>query len=90
VFRDELDYRRELRVLDQVNVSVELAGLSDDAARWRLRHDFVRGDGVHCASILTTGAWFDLRTRKLAVPPQELAEGFAKLHHTDDFEQITR
>ena len=88
VFRDELEYRRELRPLDRVSVSVELAALSDDATRWRLRHEFVRSDGVLSATIRTDGAWLDLTTRKLAVPPPELAEGFASLHRTEDFEVL--
>jgi len=88
VFRDELEYRRELRPLDRVSVSVELAALSDDATRWRLRHEFVRSDGVLSATIRTDGAWLDLTTRKLAVPPPELAEGFAGLHRTEDFEVL--
>jgi acyl-CoA thioester hydrolase len=88
VFRDELEYRRELRAMDRVTVSIELAALSGDASRWRLRHEFVRSDGVLSARIRTDGAWLDLRTRKLVVPSAELAEGFARLHHTEDFESL--
>jgi acyl-CoA thioester hydrolase len=88
VFRDEIEYRRELRPLDRVSVSVELAALSDDAARWRLRHEFVRSDGVLSATIRTDGAWLDLKARKLAVPPPELADGFGGLHRTEDFEVL--
>ena len=88
VFRDELDYRRELRVFDRLTVSVELAGLSEDGARWRLRHQFTRADGVRAAEIRTTGAWFDLATRKLVVPPPALARGFGRLSRTGDFEVL--
>jgi acyl-CoA thioester hydrolase len=88
VFRDEIDYRRELRVLDQVNVSVELAGLSADGSRWRLHHEFTRSDGDLSARIRTNGAWFHLKTRKLTVPPPVLARDFATLHRTDDFEVL--
>lgn len=88
VFRDELDYRRELRPMDRLSVSVELAALSDDAARWRLRHEFVRSDGVLSATIRTDGAWLDLRARKLATPPPELADGFGGMHRTEDFEVL--
>jgi acyl-CoA thioester hydrolase len=88
VFRDEIDYRRELRVLDEVRVSVELAGLSEDGARWRLHHEFTRADGARSAQIRTHGAWFDVTTRKLVVPPPELLRGFGTLHHTDDFEVL--
>jgi acyl-CoA thioester hydrolase len=88
VFRDEIDYRRELRALDRVSVSVELAGLSQDGSRWRLHHEFTRADGVHSARIRTDGAWFHLKTRKLTVPPPAFARDFAALHHTDDFEVL--
>jgi acyl-CoA thioester hydrolase len=88
VFRDEIDYRRELRVLDRVSVSVELAGLSEDGSRWRLHHEFTRSDGALSARIRTSGAWFDVTTRKLTLPPPVLARDFATLHHTDDFEVL--
>ena len=88
VFRDEIDYRRELRVLDEVRVSVELAGLSEDVSRWLLHHEFTRSDGVVSARIRTSGAWFHLVTRKLTVPSPVLARDFATLHHTDDFEVL--
>ena len=88
VFRDEIDYRRELRMLDRVNVSVELAGLSEDASRWRLHQEFTRADGALSARIRTDGAWFDVRTRRLVVPPEDVVRPFGTLHHTDDFEVL--
>ena len=79
---------RQLEDDDEVRVSVELAGLSEDASRWRLHHEFTRSDGVVSASIRTHGAWVHLKTRKLSVPPPVLARDFATLHHTDDFEVL--
>jgi acyl-CoA thioester hydrolase len=88
VFRDEIEYRRELRVLDVVRVSVEVAAMRDDGSRWRLHHEFTRSDGIHSARIRTDGAWFHLRTRKLTVPPAPVLEYFGGLRHTDDFEVL--
>jgi acyl-CoA thioester hydrolase len=88
VLRDDLRYRRELRVLDTVRVSIELAGLSADDARWRLRHEFVRGDGTLCATVVTDGAWFSLASRKITVPPAALARDFARLGRADDFAEL--
>jgi acyl-CoA thioester hydrolase len=88
VFRDEVEYRRELRALDRVSVSMLLAGQSDDGARWRLQHEFVRADGVLAARIRTDGAWLNLRTRKLDVPTDEVAAIMLGLCHTDDFEVL--
>jgi acyl-CoA thioester hydrolase len=88
VVGDDLRYRRELRVFDTVRVSMELAGLSTDDSRWRLRHEFVRDDGTLCATVLTDGTWFSLESRKVTVPPATLARGFAKLSRTADFAEL--
>lgn len=88
VFRDDVQYRRELRLNDQVDVTLELAGLSEDGARWRLRHQFLRGDGSLSALIRSDGAWFDLNTRRLVVPPDEVTSAMQSLSRSEDFEQL--
>jgi len=45
VSRDELQYRAELRLMDPAVVRLELAGISPDGARFRLRNTIVRADG---------------------------------------------
>ena len=45
VTSDELQYRAELRLLARAAVRLELAGLSPDGGRFRLRNTFVRADG---------------------------------------------
>jgi acyl-CoA thioester hydrolase len=85
VFRDEIEYRRELRLSEQVRVTMELVGLSDDGSRWRLQHDFLRDDGTRCARIRSEGAWFDLGSRRLVQPPDDVAAALAALTRTDDY-----
>ncbi len=41
----QIDYFHECRLLDQITVTLALAGLSDDASRMILRNEFFR-DGV--------------------------------------------
>jgi acyl-CoA thioester hydrolase len=85
VRRDQVDYFKELHLLQAVRVTLELAGLSDDASRFMLRNDIFRPDGERAASITTTGGWFDLSARKLIAPPAPLAQAMAELSRTDDF-----
>src|SRR5207244_2200517 len=40
--RDEVDYYKEMHLLETVRVTLQLAGLSEDASRFRLRNDFFR------------------------------------------------
>jgi acyl-CoA thioester hydrolase len=88
VFRDEIDYRRELRFGDLVTVTMELSGLSEDASRWRIEHRLLRADGVLSARIRCSGAWFDLNTRKLMTPPAEVRAAMNSFARTDDFEVL--
>lgn len=87
VMRDQIDYFRECRLLDEITVTLALGGLSEDASRMMLRNEFFR-DGMLCARVTSTAGWFDLRQRKLAVPPPNLAEPLRALDHTDDFQVL--
>lgn len=85
--RDELEYRREFSLEDKVRATLEVAGLSDDGSRWRLRNAFFRGEDL-AAEVLTLGAWVDLKQRKLIAPDENLREVFRSLDQTDDFEVL--
>ncbi|MBW8878941.1 MAG: thioesterase family protein [Acidobacteria bacterium] len=88
VQRDELEYYRELHLLDAVTVTLELAGISSDASRFRLRNDFLRPDGSLAARLITTGGWLDLGRRRLVAPPEALATLLSALPRTADFEEL--
>jgi acyl-CoA thioester hydrolase len=85
VRRDEVDYFRELRMLEPFAVSFALAGASEDVSRFRLRNEIRREDGQVAARITSLGGWLDLRARKLVAPPDGLAAAILALDRTDDF-----
>jgi acyl-CoA thioester hydrolase len=87
--RDEVEYFRELRLLETVTVSFSLAGLSGDASRMRLRNEFVREDGQLAAKVTSTGGWLDLSARRLVAPPPALAEALRSLARADDFQELS-
>jgi acyl-CoA thioester hydrolase len=86
IFRDEVEYLRELRLLDSVTVTLALAGLSQDGQRFRLRNEFFVAEGKLAARVTSTGGWLNLATRKLTAPPQALAAASEALARTADFE----
>jgi acyl-CoA thioester hydrolase len=88
VRRDEIEYFRELRLLDPVRVTLTLAGMSDDGAHFRLRNEFFRSDGKSAAVVTTTGGWLDLAARRLTVPPEAIVRAFQTLVRTEDFETL--
>ena len=88
VRRDEVDYYRELRLMQPIHVDMQIAGLSGDASKFRLRHEIRRDDGELAARVTTLAGIFDLKSRKLIVPPEGLAEALRALDRSGDFETL--
>jgi acyl-CoA thioester hydrolase len=88
VRRDEVDYYRELHMLDTIRVTLAMSGLSEDASRFRLRNEIFRADGQLAARVTSHGGWLDLDARKLTAPPEGLANALRDLARTDDFEVL--
>ena len=88
VRRDEVDYFRELHLLDPIRVTFALAGISEDASRFKLRNEIYREDGQLAARVTSLGGWFDLNARKLIAPPDALAEVLRALDRIEEFETL--
>jgi acyl-CoA thioester hydrolase len=90
ITRDDLEYFREMRLLESIVVTLALAGLSEDESRFRIRNEFWRDDRKAVARVTSTGGWLDLGTRKLSPPPEALARALNSLPRTDDFQVVAR
>jgi acyl-CoA thioester hydrolase len=88
VRKDEIEYFREIRLLEEMRVTIAAAGLSDDGARFMIRNEFWRDDGAMAARVTSSGGWLDHRARTLVVPPKPLQAALALLERTDDFQQL--
>ncbi|HKZ81515.1 MAG TPA: thioesterase family protein [Pyrinomonadaceae bacterium] len=88
VMRDEVEYYRELRLLEQVQITLKLAGMSENATRFRMQNEFFREDGQMAARVTSTGGWLDLSSRKLVVPPAPLVAAMNNLAHSADYELL--
>ncbi len=72
MLRDELVYRRELRLLEEFTVDVQAVGISPDGVRFRIENTFRNAAGETTAVVTSEGLWFDLDQRKPRVPSPEL------------------
>ncbi len=88
VRRDEIEYFREVRMLDSVTVELRLAGLSDDGSHFSLENRFLRADRQVAAVVHSSGGWLDLKQRRLIAPPKTLFSLIAELENTDDFKKL--
>ncbi|GAA4388135.1 thioesterase family protein [Hymenobacter koreensis] len=90
LFREETRFLKEISPNETITVGAQLAGHSPDGSRWRIVHTIYKADGREAAIVTVDGAWLDLRLRKLAVPPPELAEALSTLDRHSSFEIIER
>jgi acyl-CoA thioester hydrolase len=88
VRRDEIDYYREVALLEPITVTLALGGCAPDGSRFRLVNEVVRADGKVAARVRTEGGWLDLEARKLIAPPPEILTALQRLTRSDDFEEL--
>ena len=85
VMKDEVEYRKEVGLLQEIDVTLAIAGHSEDGSRFLLRNEILRPDGTLCARVTSAGGWLDLATRKLIAPPEDLHKAMKSLPQTSDF-----
>ncbi len=88
VRRDELEYFREIGLLEPIMVTLEIAGMATDGSRFRLRNEILNGDGKLAARITSEGGWLDLAKRKLIAPPADLLGALGAMPQADEFERL--
>ncbi len=86
--KDEVEYYREVNLLDELTVTLLLAGLSTDGSRFMIRNELFCPDGKPAARVTTTAGWLDLAARKLTVPPPGLLAAIESLAKTPDFREL--
>lgn len=85
LMKDEVEYRREVGLLQEITVTLAMAGCSEDGSRYMLRNEILHLDGSLCARVTCTGGWLHLNARKLVAPPEVLHQIVMSLSRTDDF-----
>lgn len=88
MMKDEVEYRREIQWMEEVSITVALAGLAPDGSRFKVRNEFFRADGQLAARVTSTGGFLDLDARKLVVPPVEVLATYRAMPRTDDYEAL--
>jgi acyl-CoA thioester hydrolase len=88
ITKDEVEYFKEVGLLEAIRVTLSLAALADDGSRFVIRNEFLRADGTPAARVTSAGGWLDLSRRKLIAPPAELLEVLRILPRTDNFQVL--
>ena len=88
IMKDELEYRREVKWMEEIDISFSLAGLAADGSRFKVRNEVLRTNGDLAARITSTGGFMDLDARKLVTPPPAVLAAYQSLPRTEDFSEL--
>lgn len=88
IMKDELDYFREVALLQEVSVTLALGGLAVDGSRFVMRNEVRDTGGKLCARVTSAGGWLDLAARRLVAPPPELLAALTSLERTETFVEL--
>lgn len=88
VMKDEVEYQKEVGLLEEIIVTLAVSVLSAGGSRFQLRNEILRKDGTLCARVTSTGGWLDLQARKLIAPPASLLRAIKSLPQTVDFKSL--
>lgn len=88
LFREELIYKREVRLDEKIKVSTSLSKLNTSNGRFSFRHEVYKESGEIAATINVDGAWLDLEIRKLTNLPESWKPIVQKIPRTSDYIEI--
>jgi len=88
VMKDEIEYFKEVNLLEEIHAHLSLGGLSDDGSRFLMRNEFIKIDGRLAGRVHSLGGWMHLAERKLVAPPENLLKALRLLPQTDNFQTL--
>jgi len=88
LIREEIDYLRECHMGEEVTVDFTSLGLSPLGTRFKVGHQIARPDGKVAARLVIHGGWLDMKTRRLAPPPEVLRRIMEGVAHAEGFEAL--
>ena len=90
LFREECIFRREIKLGDELIVTVELLKAREDFSRWSIQHQFFKSNNQLAATLIVDGAWINTELRKLALIPEQAREAFGRMPKAENFEWIVK
>ena len=89
-FYEHMYYFKEAFLGNQVKVSLEIMGLSEDGKFFEFHHNFYNDKGENIARCEMMGAWISLESRKLIGLAIELQSKFNDIEKAADFKVLTK
>ena len=90
VFYEHVYYFKGIGLNDNIRVSLEVIGHSEDGRFIKIEHNFFNDDGKNLAHAEMLFSWLNLKTRKLAEVPKFLLQKIQKFPRAKTFKYLTK
>ena len=88
IVKDEIEYYREIQLLEEFDADLALAGLAEHGGRFIMVNRFFGPDAKPVAKVTSVGSWLDLTVRKLVPAPPVLLKALSEMPRSEDFKVI--
>ncbi|WP_405378124.1 acyl-CoA thioesterase [Nonlabens sp. Asnod3-A02] len=90
IFNENIFYFKEIHQGKPITVSCEVTGMSEDGSLFSFVHNFYDYKGRNVARGLMTGAWMNLRERKITALHPELHDKIKNFPRSADFKILQK
>lgn len=90
ILHEEFSFFKEAYEGDEIYITVEIGGMSEDGMLYTFHHNLYRADGTHLCHSELFGVWFDLNTRKMIAPSNQFTESLRKSFDGKEITLLTK
>ncbi|MBS7332635.1 MAG: acyl-CoA thioesterase [Weeksellaceae bacterium] len=90
VLHEDFSFFREAHEGEEIYITIEIGGMSDDGMIFNFKQNLYRKDGTHLCSSDLTGVWFSMTDRKMKIPPTEITEKIKKSFEGQTVKVLTK
>ncbi len=86
LFHEDTTFKREVFMNEKISVDCAALSFRKDLKIWKFRQQVFKQTGELASIIIATGAFMDLKLRKVVVPPQQIIDMLERIPRTEDFQ----
>ncbi len=85
LFHEDTSFKNEVFMNEKITVTCAALAFRKDLKIWKFRQDVLKQNGQLACTVIATGAFMDLKARKVVVPPQQITDMLESIPKTEDF-----
>lgn len=90
LLHEDTSFKREVFMSERITVDCAALAYRTDLKIWKFRQRIFKQNEELACTIIATGAFMDLKKRKIVVPPKEIVDMLEQIPKTEDFYWIEK